>query len=213
MPMSFRFTVRDEKILRMLSLYSRVVGQRQASQHWYNGDDANCRRRMKQLVLQGLLLSANVRARPVPVLNAPLIRWQPGDANPSFAKVAYQCQKRWRMRHLQNCIVYSATTRTSQLFGGRARGEVRKEMQVTHDLGVTQIWLYLDTHEPDWADAWKGEDVMAHTRRGEKLPDGFIVDGNQSVLCVMEFGGSYDEQRIREFHDDCFERSLPYQLW
>ena len=86
-------------------------------------------------------------------------------------------------------------------------------MQVTHDLGVTQIWLYLDTHKPDWADAWKGEDVMAHTRRGEKLQDGFIVDGNQSVLCVMEFGGSYDEQRILEFHDDCVERSLPYQLW
>ncbi len=53
MAMSFRFTVRDEEILRMLSLYSRVVGQRQASQHWYNGDDANCRRRMKQLGFRG----------------------------------------------------------------------------------------------------------------------------------------------------------------
>lgn len=197
----------------MLSLHSRVIGQRQTSHHWYNDDDANCRRRMKQLVAQGLLMKTTVRARPIPPLDAPLIRWQPSQPVPAFSKVAYQCQKRWKTRHLQNCVVYFASAKTAQMFGGRARGEIRKEMQVTHDMGVTQIWLNLDANAPDWADAWRGEDVMSHTRRGQKLPDGFIVDAGNSVLCVMEFGGSYDEARIREFHEDCAERSLPYQLW
>ena len=54
---------------------------------------------------------------------------------------------------------------------------------------------------------------MAHTRRGEKLPDAFIVDSTQQVTGVIEFGGSYDAQRVTEFHEDCVSRSLPYQLW
>ncbi len=93
------------------------------------------------------------------------------------------------------------------------RGEVKREMQATHDLGVAQIWLQLDLQSPQLADSWCGEDLMAHTRKGQKLPDGFIVDAQGATLCVIEFGGSYDQPRIREFHEDCAQRALPYQLW
>jgi hypothetical protein len=93
------------------------------------------------------------------------------------------------------------------------RGEVKRETQATHDLGVAQVWLQLDLRSPQLADAWRGEDVMALTRQRQKLPDAFIVDTAGATLCVIEFGGSYDEPRIREFHEDCADRALPYQLW
>ena len=68
-------------------------------------------------------------------------------------------------------------------------GEVKKEMQATHDLGVTQMWLHLDINHPEWADAWRGEDLMAPTRRGQKLPDGFIVDQSGSPGPYLELFG------------------------
>ena len=108
---------------------------------------------------------------------------------------------------------HPATEKAAQLFGGRRRSGITKELQVTHDLGVTAIWLFLDRADPQWADAWRGEDVMAVTRYRQKLPDGFIVDASGTPICAMEFGGSYDEQRVLEFHEDCVSRDLPYQLW
>jgi hypothetical protein len=66
---------------------------------------------------------------------------------------------------------------------------------------------------PQWAAAWRGEDLLAHTRRGEKLPDAFIVTETDQVAWVVEFGGGYDAQRVEAFHLDCAERQLPYQLW
>ena len=80
------------------------------------------------------------------------------------------------------------------------------------------IWVWLpfglrSIGVPDWAEAWRGEDMMAHTRRGQKLPDAFLLDDNDDVLWAIEFGGSYDTQRVEEFHVDCASRDLPYQIW
>jgi hypothetical protein len=80
-------------------------------------------------------------------------------------------------------------------------------------LGVAQVWLTLHEQARDWAEAWRSEDLLAPTRRGEKCPDAFIVNQAEDVCCVIEFGGAYSAARVREFHDDCAERSLPYQLW
>jgi hypothetical protein len=54
---------------------------------------------------------------------------------------------------------------------------------------------------------------LAHTRRGETLPDAFIVDEEHEPLWVIEFGGAYDAGRVQEFHEDCQVRQLPYQMW
>jgi len=87
-------------------------------------------------------------------------------------------------------------------------------LQATHDLGVAALWLRLLSAAPQWAAAWRSEDLLAHTRSGEKLPDAFIVDQAGQVQWVLEFAtDNYDAQRIREFHDDCAVRHLPYQIW
>ena len=208
-----RVTERDEEILHALALRVRYFSQSQIRTHWFDGDAPNTRRRMKQLQSMGFIERVELRARSLPPLVKPLIQWQPGQPTPNCGQAAYQCRNRWKLRHVQTCIAYLATTACSQRFGGRMTGEVKKDLQATHDLGVAQVWLQLDISAPDWADLWQGEDVMAHTRRGQKLPDGFIVDRNGTTICVIEFGGAYDEQRIRDFHEDCAQRSIPYQLW
>ena len=208
-----RLTERDDEIIQALCLRVKFFSQRQVMDHWFEGDAANARRRMKQLASIGLIDRVSLRARSLPVFSSPLISWVPGQAEPEFGKVAHACSSRWRKRHVQSCTAYLATERASQRYGGRMHGEVKREMQATHDLGVSQIWIQLDLQSPDLADAWRGEDVMAPSRKGQKLPDGFIVDSNGNTLSVIEFGGSYDESRIRDFHEDCFSRSLPYQLW
>lgn len=213
MARTLRLTTRDEEILTALSLYVRFFSQKQVCTHWFDGDPANTRRRMRQLQAEGLVDQVALRARSIPPLNKPLIQWQPGQPTPDLAGAAHRCRSRWKLRHVQTCTAYLATLATSQRFGGRMTGEVKREMQATHDLGVAQVWLHLDQHAPNWASAWRGEDLMAHSRKGQKLPDGFIVDPQGQTLCVVEFGGAYDEQRVREFHDDCCQRSLPYQLW
>ncbi len=208
-----RLSERDEEILNALCLRVKFFSQRQISDHWFDGDIANTRRRMSQLRTCGLIERVELRARSLPPLSQPLIAWQPGQPTPEFGRVAHVCRSRWRKRHIQSCTAYLATAVASRQFGGCVRGEVKRETQATHDLGVSQIWLQLDLQSAELADSWRGEDVMAHTRRGEKLPDGFIVDAHGVTRCVIEFGGAYDESRVREFHEDCASRPLPYQLW
>lgn len=208
-----RITDRDTEILRALAVHIRLFSQRQIADHWFEGEVSNARRRMRQLVRDGLVHRLTVLARPVPELARPVVRWRPGEPEPNLSQASYTFRSRWRDRPLRECTSYIATSRTAKRFGGRVHGELKNGLHATHDLGVARIWLHFDEHFPRWADAWRGEDLMAHTRRGEKLPDGFIVDAQEQVVCVIEFGGSYDEQRVREFHDDCRQRQLSYQIW
>ena len=97
--------------------------------------------------------------------------------------------------------------------GGKSRGQLKHPTQATHDLGVASLWLRLHEQTPAWADAWRGEDLLAHTRLGEKLPDAFLFDAAGEIIWVIEFGGANDAQRVREFHEDCAQRQLPYQIW
>ena len=206
-------TGRDRAIVQALVQKVRLFSQRQIVDHWWNGELANSRRRLKRLADRNLLHRLIVMARPAPAFEAPLLTWRPGDGAPDFGKIAYRCQARWRFRPARQCVVWLATELASQAYGGTARGDLKHPTQATHDLGVAAVWLRLNQVAPQWAIAWRGEDLMAHTRRGQKLPDAFIVADNDQVLWVMEFGGGYDAERVQAFHQDCVSRNLPYQLW
>ena len=206
-------TPRDHAIVQALVQKVRLFSQRQIVDHWWSGELANSRRRLKRLADHNLIQRSFVMARPAPAFESPLVTWQPGDAAPDFGKIAYRCQARWRSRPARQCVVWLATKAASQAFGGTARGELKHPTQATHDLGVAAVWLRLQQVAPQWAAAWRGEDVLAHTRKGQKLPDAFIVDAADQVIWVIEFGGSYDAERVKAFHQDCVSRNLPYQLW
>lgn len=208
-----KLTPRDREILQGLVLKVRLFTQRQIADHWFGSELVNARRRLKRLGAAMLLMRMTVHARPLPRLESPLVNWQPGQLSPDFGAVAYRCQQRWRMRPPRPCTVWLATERAAQLFGGVRRGMLKQPTQATHDLGVAAVWLRLREAAPAWGDAWRGEDLLAHTRRGEKIPDAFIVDAHEQVTWVIEFGGGYDAARIAAFHTDCTHRDLPYQLW
>lgn len=210
---TFHLTNRDREILQALVQKVRLFSHRQIAAHWWDGELANARRRLQRLAQRELLTRLTVQARSVPALESPLVSWQPGDAAPDFGQVAYRCQQRWRFRPTHPCTAWIVTETAAQLFGGVRRGELKHPMQATHDLGVAAIWLRFREVAPQWAAAWRSEDLLAHTRQGEKLPDAFLVDQAEQVMWVVEFGGRYDAQRVQAFHQDCTARGLPYQLW
>lgn len=213
MSATLNVTSRDHELLLALSQKVRLFSQRQVADEFWEGALPNARRRLKSLAASELLVPMTVQARAVPVLESPLASWRPGDSEPDFGQVAYRCQSRWRKRPVRPCIAWLASEKSAQLYGGVSRGELKNSTQATHDLGVAAVWLRLRQVAPEWAAAWRGEDLLAHTRAGEKLPDAFIVDSQERVAWVIEFGGGYDSDRVKEFHEDCRHRSLPYQLW
>ena len=210
---ALHLTPRDLAVVQALVQKVRLFSQRQIVDHWWNGEQANSRRRLKRLADRNLLQRTIVVARPAPLFESPLITWRPGDAAPDFGKIAYRCQARWRSRPARQSVVWLATKVASQAFGGTARGKLKHSMQATHDLGVAAVWLRLHQVAPQWAAAWRSEDLLAHARVGQKLPDAFIVDDAEQVIWVIEFGGGYDAERVKAFHQDCESRNLPYQLW
>jgi hypothetical protein len=206
-------TRRDAEVVQALVQKVRLFSQRQLAAAWWHGDMGNARRRLGQLRWAELVERIDVQARTLGCMSQPLVVWQPGQMAPNFGQVAYQCQSRWQRRALRSCAAWIATVRSAQLFGGASRGELKHPTQASHDLGVAAVWLRLRATAPTLAESWRGEDLLAHSRHGAKLPDAFIVDNDERVTTAIEFGGAYDAIRVREFHEDCDHRGLPYQLW
>ena len=208
-----RLTDRDTEILQAMVTKVRLFSLRQIAEHWFCGDVANTRRRLRLLQARLLVEQISVRSRTLPEFAEPLIRWRPGQPEPRFEAVAYALQNRWNGRPVRESAAFIATVQASQLYGGVQRGELKNRLQATHDLGVSAVWLTLRQNAPKLAASWCGEDLLASTRRGQKLPDSFLLDAHGNVAAAIEFGGSYDAQRVEAFHLDCDDRSLPYQLW
>ena len=206
-------TDRDLEILEALTLKVRLLALRQLASHWWNGELANARRRMRALAGVDLVERITVSARTLPPVEAPIATWQSGQPAPAFGSVAQRLQSRWLRRAVRPVAAYIATARAAQLLGGRARGELKHPLQAAHDLGLAAVWLCLRRRAPRWAAAFRSEDLLAHTRRAQKCPDAFIVDKAGVPVWAIEFGGSYDTARVRAFHEDCARRELPYQIW
>ena len=209
----FHLTDRDTQIIQALVEKVRLFSQRQIIDHWWAGEIPNARRRLGRLADQDLMARIEVQARPVGKIEKPLFVWQPGQPGPDCGSVAYQAQVRFRRRPVRRLTAWIATARGAQLFGGARRGELKHPTQATHDLGLAAVWLQLAAAAPQWAAAWRGEDLLAHTRQGEKLPDAFFVNQTDEIIAAVEFAGGYNAERIQAFHDDCVNRNLPYQLW
>ena len=210
-------TIRDQEILRTLALKVRMLSLDQLVQTWWKATatgKANARRRLAALVANKLVRLAHVQARPLPELSAPVSAWKPGQSEPHFGAIAWQLQSRWRWPP-RRTSVYVATQKTANQYGGRLRGTIRHDLQVTHDLGVAQVYLQLLSTNPKAAKQWVGEDVLRLTHRREKLPDAVIASPSvgSDIRLVIEFGGAYNARRVQRFHNHCAAQHLPYELW
>ena len=148
----------------------------------------------------------------MPEILAPIVRWQPGQLAPDAQQISYRLQKRWKYKSSLPTIVYLATERTVQQFGGNFRSQT-KVAQVTHDLGLTATWIRYHQSDRQQAKFWVGEDVFAPSRHKQKLPDAVMLDRNGDPALLVEFGGRYSPERVAAFHSDAERRNIPYHLW
>lgn len=208
-------TERDQLLISMLVWKTRLAMLQQILTVWWGTSESamrNGHRRIRSLCQSGWLDARQVLARPLLNLSQPLNIWVPGDTAPSFDHLAWQTQSRWKCP-ARRVTVLAASQRARQMIGGTGRRPLKNICQVTHDLHVTAIYLNYFREHPDLVNAWQGEDGIAVNRRYQVLPDALLVDGEGHAYRAIEFGGSYDAQRLRHFHDGCAERELPYEVW
>jgi hypothetical protein len=169
------------------------------------------RRLLQRLEASRLIRRLTVLARPAPVVDGPLFRWRPGSPAPDCYAIQYQAEKR-NLRPVQAVTVFLGTVRLANVLGGTCGGKLNHHA-VTHDLGVTAVYLHLWKIDPNLALAWQGEDIVAPSRHRQKLPDAVLFDPAGQPTLAVEFIGDYPAERIQAFHDDAVRRSLGYELY
>ena len=142
-----QFTDRDLIVLRALGLQVRLFGQRQLAEALWDGDVANARRRLRRFTELGLIERCVVLARPLPEVIGPVFTWQPGQADPDAGQIAFRLQSRWRYQALRSTVCFHPTEKCVNHFGGRSKTMI--PAQVSHDLGVAEVWLWYWLNHPD----------------------------------------------------------------
>jgi hypothetical protein len=206
---------RDEEILHTLARKVRLFSFSQLAARWWSespSGTANARKRLRQLLDAGYLELHRVTARPLPVIEEPLLGWRAGQPIPEFGAVAWRLQSRWT-EPARPVTVYIATGRTANLFGGRNRGRLKHPHQASHDLGVSAVYLRLLETDPQAAHDWLGEDIAGGDQFGGKVPDAVLSSAGEGTRLAIEFGGAYNAERLRTFHHCCARRGLPYEVW
>lgn len=210
----FNLTNRDQEILEALTRRVRTLSAPQIADHWF-GDQIDpvgsvCRR-LKQLERAGLVEQFEMFARPQPPLLGPITCWKPGCAAADFEKLSYQLVKRWdRPASLTSICI--ATKAAGTLFGGHG-GRPPRTSETTHDLCLAGVFLRYIRDDPSIAAKWLSEEVLRARGFGNhtRLPDTMIEDHRGTT--IVEFGGAYAAQKLREFHDFCELEDLPYEIW
>jgi hypothetical protein len=211
-----RFSPRDEAILHALSRKVRLLSLAQIARHWWSHvkapEDA-ARRRLRELELAGWIVCVQPQARRLPPIIAPVVGWSPKQQAPDFSDIAQRLQCRWQGETVR-VRAYVLGPTADRHFGVSRRGRLKYDFQATHDLGVSEMYLNLLGQRPADAERWLGEDELAPYRQHEKLPDAVLADSPQArPELVLEFGGAYDARRVQQFHEDCAEQLLPYEIW
>jgi hypothetical protein len=204
-------TERERQFIQALAAKIRVLTFQQICGAWWPDSDSgrtNARRRLGELTRHGLLIRTRVHARPLLPLTEPLCRWKPGEPEPNFGALAWQLHARWQ-EPLRTMTAYLGTKRAAGIFGGVADGRIKNPSQASHDIHLSGVYLHFLRAAPTLAAGWVGEDVLAPSREGQKLPDAILHDAEGRPRLAIEFGGSYQAVRIAEFHADCAARTLP----
>ena len=145
---------------------------------------------------------------------APLVDWLPGMPTPSWHSTAWQLQRRYAAARPGRVWVTWATRQAVALVGG-VGGRLRQPMQLQHDLGVTTVYVVRQSHSS--ADTnWLGEDAyrtLLSPPKRSKIPDALIVDRDNRVRRVIEFGGLYSPKQLKSFHRYWARKRTPYEIW
>jgi hypothetical protein len=203
-------TPRDEDLLMGLTGRFRLVTAPLVARLW-DSSEAFVARRLRRLAASGLVLRSRVLARPLLDLVEPVMRWAPGDPDPDFGRASYRLKSRWVEPPVATTL-YVAGRRAAHLFGGSG-GRLDFPLQVTHDLHVCLLYVDLRARDPLVAARWRGEETLRVGRKRGKVPDAVLVDHRGRPAKAIEFGGSYEPERLRVFHRVCSNKRQPYEVW
>lgn len=168
-------------------------------------------RRLRELKRAGLVSLSRILAMKPPRIEERLARWQPGAPLPDFGAISWESKKRWS-RRAEVMTLVTATKAAANRFGGSG-GSRPRDVEVSHDLGVAETYLFFREHDPR-AMSWVSEASLKRRGAGknkEPLPDALVSDGSLSI--VIEFVGRYSTKRLKEHHDRMVVRELAYELW
>ena len=200
------WTQTDFDIAQTLALRVRLLARSQANQIW---SDAN--KRLSGLVSAGLIEQYVINAHPRLQPPKPLVSWAPDQLNPDFNTISTRARARWNQPAVST-IVFVASKRTANLFGGDAHGLPPVEHR-DHDLLLSDAYVFYRDQRPEVAMRWIGEDFFPKAGFKIKDPDAFLVDDDGQFRCVIESAGRYSTQQVQSFHDYCAIHNLPYELW
>lgn len=210
-----QLTERDIQILEALTLRIRAFSTDQLGRTWWSSTAApgqNARKRMLQLAEIGLAEGYHILAHPELVLDAPACSWQPGLPTPDFGALSYRVQSRWTESPVQTAV-FGATRKAGNKFGGGG-GRRPKAVETTHDLHMSQVFLYYQKHHPERARNWQSEfeiDRRRTKKHGQKLPDAMIISEDEKH--VVDFGGAYSKKKLESLHLWCERNQLSYEIW
>lgn len=208
------WTSRDLQIIEALTVKVRMLTVHQIAELWWPAGRyqvVNARRRMFRLAQAKLVLQYRINVHPRIPLIGPVVDWKPGNASPEFAAVSTTLKNRWTLA-AEPTTVFLASKRAANLFGTYA-GPLKDAVQATHDVHLSDIYLWYQRHKPWFCESWVGEDAFKKAGTGIKDPDAFLVRPDGQISRVIDFGGKYSSQRVKEFHNHCAGRDLPYELW
>ena len=209
-------TPRDHEILKTFAVKVRILSLSQISKAWWGAaaqPEVHARRRLNELRDTNQLHETTVPASPLHDLEAPLVVWKIGQPSPDCAAIARTLLNRWPPEPTRPTSVFSATEATNNIYGGPLSVRPIHSAHVDHDLHVGEVYLrYLREH-PALAERWQGEDVRPKSGYQLKDPDAVLEFDGGARIHAVEFGGRYDRERVRDFHQDCAKRQRSYEIW
>jgi hypothetical protein len=212
-------TERDRLIVLALLFRVPLLAEFVLARFWPDTDAGrkNMARRLSQLSAEGLLARhvAWAQAAHEVVL---FYRWAPGMPGPAFGSLAWDLQKRWEAVEQRRVVFFTATDSAARHYGRTVRNPLKAPSALAHNIGLGATYAEFALNQPALASAWVAEEVIAESRgHGEKVVDAAIVDSTSTPALAVEFAGSSyahsNGERLREIHEDCSARRLPYEVW
>ena len=201
-------------ILTALTVRVPLLTFGQIARTWWSESKAGkaaTRRCLRQLEEQRLVDRYELRTHPELPIAEPMFRWGPGGPPPNPSSLSYRAGQRWSESEIPT-VVYLATKKAARAFGGFP-GHL-KGAGLGHDVYLGALYVYYLRERPSDASDWVSE-YFLETKRGYKevVPDAALVDSDFRPRHIVEVIGSYPPERIRDLHDDCERRQLPYEFW
>lgn len=212
-PNSLVINRRDYELLHTLGSKVRLLSVEQVRDAFFSGDNSNMRRRLQQLCRHQLLLCMRPVLRILPKTTSPLCCWQPGEPAPAFQRISRLLIKRWSRTSPVPTTVILNGPRATRLLGVTAHGRLPHVLQASHDLALTEVYLWYRENRLAEADGWQSEEMLArHWGKGSK-PDAFVSLNTGEITKAIELGGLYSFSRLQAIHRACHERNHPYEIW